>query len=189
MRVDHLFSEFNRFSDVVPHDGKSLGIFLQQKAELVRGFIEGHQVYQFPEQEDVVLSELAMKEYDFTSFLEVMSHELKLPLVSEKGSGNVCMIEQNEELRDDFKVVFYPLDVVDYLYALSFSTAFVGLNYNVFLNSDLPRSTAQFWKLIRLGKKIREIHYTSVSKDTTPLQEALTDLIRQVDQVLESPLG
>ena len=59
----------------------------------------------------------------------------------------------------------------------------------MFLNSDLPRSTAQFWKLIRLGKKIREIHYTSVSKDTTPLQEALTDLIRQVDQVLESPLG
>lgn len=188
MKVEQLFSEFNRFSDVVPCNGKNLGVFLQQKARVVREFIEEGQAYQFPEQGDVVLSELLINECDFTSFLEVMKHELKLPFVSEKGGGKVCMIEQNEELRDDFKVVFYPLDVVDYLYALSSSTVFTGLNYNAFVNQNLPKSSAQFWKLVRLGKKIREMHYTTVFKNNTPLQEALTNLIRQVDQVLENPL-
>jgi predicted helicase len=60
------------------------------------------------------------------------------------------------------KTVFTPLDLLDYIYAVLHSPTYRE-KYKEFLKIDFPRvpypkDAATFWKLVKLGEQIRQIH-------------------------------
>lgn len=76
--------------------------------------------------------------------------------------GNVCFANNNDELRDEYKQTFAPIDLLDYIYAILHSPSYRE-KYKEFLKIDFPRvpypeDADTFWKLVHLGGQIREIH-------------------------------
>ncbi|MDD4729437.1 MAG: N-6 DNA methylase, partial [Dysgonamonadaceae bacterium] len=87
---------------------------------------------------------------------------LGLTFVPEKEGGNLCFINNNDELRDEFKQTFAPIDLLDYIYAVLHSPTYRE-KYKEFLKIDFPRvpypnDADTFWQLVHLGSQIREIH-------------------------------
>lgn len=94
--------------------------------------------------------------------IKQIAEKLDLVFVPEKEpEGNVCYIN-NPEVRDDFKTTFAPIDLLDYIYAVLHSPTYRE-KYKEFLKIDFPRvpypkDTNTFWKLVKLGGEIRQIH-------------------------------
>ncbi len=87
---------------------------------------------------------------------------LGLTFVPEKEESNLCFTNNNDELRDEFKQTFAPIDLLDYIYAVLHSPSYRE-KYKEFLKIDFPRvpypqDVDTFWKLVHLGGQIREIH-------------------------------
>jgi predicted helicase len=91
-----------------------------------------------------------------------IAKKLDLTFVSEKEpEGNVCMLN-NEEVRPEFRLTFAPIDILDYIYAVLHSPTYRE-KYKEFLKIDFPRvpypkNTTTFWKLVKLGGEIRQLH-------------------------------
>lgn len=88
--------------------------------------------------------------------------KLGLTFVAEREDGNVCFANNNDELRDEFKSVFAPVDLLDYIYAVLHSPAYRE-KYKEFLKIDFPRvpypeDAGKFWQLVKLGGEIRQLH-------------------------------
>ena len=94
--------------------------------------------------------------------LSKIAKNLDLSFVPEKEiGGNVCMAN-SEEVRDDFKTSFAPIDLLDYIYAVLHSPEYRE-KYKEFLKIDFPRvpypkDSEKFWKLVELGRQIRQLH-------------------------------
>lgn len=87
---------------------------------------------------------------------------LDLRLVPEKENGNLCFSQNNNELQNEYKQSFAPIDVLDYIYAVLHSPSYRE-KYKEFLKIDFPRvpyptNKDTFWKLVDLGSQIRQIH-------------------------------
>ncbi|MBL0301423.1 MAG: N-6 DNA methylase [Cytophagaceae bacterium] len=94
--------------------------------------------------------------------LNQIVEKLGLTFVAEREDGNVCFANNNDELRDEFKSVFAPIDLLDYIYAVLHSPAYRE-KYKEFLKIDFPRvpypeDAAKFWQLVKLGGEIRQLH-------------------------------
>lgn len=91
-----------------------------------------------------------------------IAEKVDLGFVPEKEvEGNVCFIS-SPEVRDDYKTTFAPIDVLDYIYAVLHSPTYRE-KYKEFLKIDFPRvpypkDADTFWKLVKLGGEIRQIH-------------------------------
>ncbi|MCK9450571.1 MAG: hypothetical protein M0Q90_02680 [Bacteroidales bacterium] len=91
-----------------------------------------------------------------------IAKNLSLGFVPEKEpEGNVCYIN-NPEVRDDYKITFAPIDLLDYIYAVLHSPTYRE-KYKEFLKIDFPRvpypkDSRTFWQLVKLGGEIRQIH-------------------------------
>lgn len=91
-----------------------------------------------------------------------IAQRIGLGFVPEKEvAGNVCFIN-NQEVRDDYKTTFAPIDLLDYIYAVLHSPTYRE-TYKEFLKIDFPRvpypeDSETFWKLVKLGGEIRQIH-------------------------------
>lgn len=91
-----------------------------------------------------------------------IAEKLGLGFVPEKeADGNVCFIN-SPEVRDDYKTTFAPIDLLDYIYAVLHSPTYRE-KYKEFLKIDFPRvpypkDADTFWKLVKLGGEIRQIH-------------------------------
>lgn len=88
--------------------------------------------------------------------------ELGLSFTPEKETGNLCFANNNDELRDEFKQSFAPIDLLDYIYAVLHSPSYRE-KYKEFLKIDFPRvpypnDADTFWQLVHLGSQLREIH-------------------------------
>ena len=91
-----------------------------------------------------------------------IAKKLGLTFTPEKETGNVCFANNNDELRDEFKQTFAPIDLLDYIYAILHSPSYRE-KYKEFLKIDFPRvpyptDANMFWQLVDLGRQIREIH-------------------------------
>ncbi len=91
-----------------------------------------------------------------------IADKLGLSFVPEKENDTVCFANNNDELRDDFKQVFAPIDILDYIYAVLHSPTY-RKKYKEFRKIDFPRvpypkDSNTFWKLVKLGSEIRQIH-------------------------------
>ncbi|MCA0365704.1 MAG: N-6 DNA methylase [Bacteroidetes bacterium] len=94
--------------------------------------------------------------------LNQIVEKLGLAFVAEREDGNVCFANNNDELRDEFKSVFAPIDLLDYIYAVLHSPAYRE-KYKEFLKIDFPRvpypaNAGKFWQLVKLGGEIRQLH-------------------------------
>ncbi|MBN1987198.1 MAG: hypothetical protein JW761_12890, partial [Prolixibacteraceae bacterium] len=91
-----------------------------------------------------------------------MAQKLGLAFVPEKEpEGKVCYIN-NPEVRDDYKITFSPVDILDYFYAALYSPSYRE-KYQEFLKTGFPRvpypkNEGIFWQLVELGKQMRAIH-------------------------------
>ena len=64
--------------------------------------------------------------------------------------------------KEDTKDTFAPIDILDYIYAVLHSPNYRE-KYTEFLKIDFPRipypkDTETFWKLVKLGGELRQIH-------------------------------
>ena len=65
--------------------------------------------------------------------------------------GNVCFVNNNDELRPEFKEIFTTKDLLNYAYALLYSE-----NYRADLIDEvLPKDRVTFWKLVALGSILK----------------------------------
>lgn len=82
--------------------------------------------------------------------------------VPKNKNGTVCFANNNDELRDEFKVVFTFVDVLNYMFAVLFAPKYQKeykeLKITDFPLIPYPKDAATFWKLVKLGGEIREIH-------------------------------
>ncbi len=83
--------------------------------------------------------------------------------------------------------VFYPLDVMDYIYAVLHSPSYRE-KYKEFLKIDFPRvpyptDADKFWKLVALGKELREIHLLESPK----VEEYITGYPEDGDNIVGKP--
>ncbi len=86
--------------------------------------------------------------------------EASTPLSNQ--GGNLCFANNNDELRDEFKQTFAPIDLLDYIYGVLHSPTYRE-KYKEFLKIDFPRvpypeDADTFWQLVNLGSQLREIH-------------------------------
>ena len=84
-----------------------------------------------------------------------------LDFVPEVEDGNVCFANSGE-VRSDFRSTFAPIHLLDYIYAVLHSPTYRE-TYKEFLKIDFPRvpypkDQEQFWKLVKLGGELRQIH-------------------------------
>ena len=86
------------------------------------------------------------------------SREKELPL-----EGEVCFMN-SPEVRPEFRISFAPIDILDYVYAILFSSSYrEKYKTNAFPEVPYPTDTSVFWKLTTLGSKLRQIHLLECS--------------------------
>ncbi|MFZ1751006.1 MAG: type ISP restriction/modification enzyme [Saprospiraceae bacterium] len=97
-----------------------------------------------------------------TEIVNQIAEKLGLTFMAEKENGNLCFATSNDDLRDEYKQIFAPIDILDYIYAVLHSPTYRE-KYKEFLKIDFPRvpypkDATTFWKLVKLGGEIRQIH-------------------------------
>ena len=94
--------------------------------------------------------------------IDEFAKKISLDFVPKKENGNVCYANNNDELRDDFKQVFSTIDFLNNIYAISFSAIYKEKFQKSFSTDfpeiPFPRVSNDFWKLVKVGKELREIH-------------------------------
>ncbi|MGV8946197.1 MAG: type ISP restriction/modification enzyme [Lutibacter sp.] len=122
-----------------------------------------------------------------TEIVAQIAKKLDLTFVSEKEpEGNVCMLN-NEEVRPEFRQTFAPIDILDYIYAVLHSPTYRE-KYKEFLKIDFPRvpypkNTTTFWKLVKLGGEIRELHLLESPK----VDDFITSYPKDGDNIVVKP--
>lgn len=84
---------------------------------------------------------------------------------------------------------FAPIDILDYIYAVLHSPAYRE-KYKEFLKIDFPRvpypkDADTFWKLVEIGKEIREIHLLESPK----VEEFITSYPENGDNIITTSIG
>ncbi|MDT0689246.1 type ISP restriction/modification enzyme [Salegentibacter sp. F188] len=93
--------------------------------------------------------------------LAKIEESLGLDFVPEVEDDNVCLANSGE-VRGDFRSTFAPIHLLDYIYAILHSPTYRE-TYKEFLKIDFPRvpypkDQEEFWKLVKLGGELRQIH-------------------------------
>lgn len=91
------------------------------------------------------------------------------------------------ELPTNSKGLVYPLNVLDYIYAVLHSPSYRE-KYKEFLKIDFPRvpyptDAEKFWKLVALGKELREIHLLESPK----VEDYITGYPEDGDNIVGKP--
>lgn len=95
-----------------------------------------------------------------------IAHKTGLIFILEKDAeGNVCMAN-NKEVRPEFRQDFSPIDILDYAYAILYSSEFRSADKKKLkTNFPYPKNSVLFWELAELGSKIKKIHSLENQKD------------------------
>jgi predicted helicase len=85
------------------------------------------------------------------------------------------------------KQTFSPIDIVDYIYSILHSPHY-RTTYKEFLKTDFPRlpyptDSDKFWKLVALGKELREIHLL----ESPRVEEYITGYPEDGDNIVGKP--
>ena len=121
------------------------------------------------------------------AIVKEIESKLGLSFVPEKEDGNVCFAGNNDDLQDEFKQTFAPIDLLDYIYAVLHSPNYRE-KYKEFLKIDFPRvpypkDPATFWQLVKLGGEIRQIHLLESPK----VQQYITQYPIDGDNAVQKP--
>jgi predicted helicase len=116
---------------------------------------------------------------------------LDYKIISEfaKGINHTFVPDDNiiVDLPPNSKGVIYPLDVLDYIYGVLHNPSYRE-KYKEFLKIDFPRvpyptDADKFWKLVALGKALREIHLLESPK----VEEYITGYPEDGDNIVGKP--
>ena len=104
-------------------------------------------LYLYPEKGNVIFSEIDRKPNLIQEIVNVIAKKLSLTFTNEK---------------EEAENTFAPIDILDYIYAVLHSPTYRE-KYKEFLKIDFPRvpypkNKGIFWKLVKLGGEIRQIH-------------------------------
>ena len=108
---------------------------------------------------------------------ENFADSLGLTFIHQKEyEGNVCL-SNSHEIRSEFKEIFTSTDVANYIYAICYSSAYrekhLDLSKENFQNIPIPTDRVKFWKLVQLGKELRQIHLLesdSINQTQSPIE-------------------
>ncbi len=122
-----------------------------------------------------------------TKIVKQIEDRLGLTFISERENGNVCFANNNDELQDEYKTTFVPIDILDYIYAVLHSPTYRE-KYKEFLKIDFPRvpypkDQEIFWQLVKLGGEIRQIHLLESPKVNQFTTQYPIDGSNQVDKI------
>ena len=97
----------------------------------------------------------------FNELISLVSQRTGLTFISEKDTrGNLCYID-SPEVRDEFKIAFAPMDMLDYIYASILSSNHRKGNESLTIDGSqipCPNNSTSFWKGVRLGREMRRQH-------------------------------
>lgn len=119
--------------------------------------------------------------------VQKIAEKIGLEFVAEKENGNLCFSNNTDELQDAYKPTFAPIDLLDYIYAVLHSPNYRE-KYKEFLKIDFPRvpfpeNADNFWKLVKLGGKIRQIHLL----ESDVVEKFITKYPVDGDNVVDKP--
>ncbi|HIX55158.1 MAG TPA: hypothetical protein H9853_09030 [Candidatus Sphingobacterium stercoripullorum] len=101
-----------------------------------------------------------------TTVLKAISENIKLLFDKNPTAGNLCYAFNNEDLRDEYKISFTAVDLLDYLYGALHNKSlhlFEPQEHASNIKIRLPKDNEQFWNIVRYGRKLKEIHsFTSM---------------------------
>lgn len=82
--------------------------------------------------------------------------QLDMIYVPEYRDGNLCFAENNTELRNAYKQVFAPVDLLNYLYAVLHRPEYSGRDVSGEILSTIPfpADSTDFWELVETGSKL-----------------------------------
>ncbi len=90
--------------------------------------------------------------------IQRIATDLGVSFVPEKEKeGEVCFIN-SEELRPEFKLSFAPVDLTDYILAVThnaYNARHKALPETGFVVIPYPKDAVGFWDLVKLGEKLR----------------------------------
>lgn len=94
--------------------------------------------------------------------IQEIQNRLHLTFMTESElRGNVCMAN-NPEVRDEFREVFVPQDVLDFILAHVHSSTYPKTTRKIFSKNlsqiPCPKNAESFWKLVRLGERLRRLN-------------------------------
>ena len=119
-----------------------------------------------------------------------IAKKLDLSFTNEKEdtNSNVCFAN-NEEVRNEYKNTFAPIDILDYIYAILHSPTYRE-KYKEFLKIDFPRvpypkDKNTFWQLVKLGGEIRQIHLLESPK----VEDYITTYPKDGDNKITTKIG
>ncbi|RTZ09849.1 DNA methyltransferase [Flavobacterium sp. GSP27] len=117
-----------------------------------------------------------------------IANGLGMTFINEKEiESNVCFAN-SYEVRPEFKQSFAPIDLLDYIYAVLHSPTYRE-NYKEFLKIDFPRVPVppdhlEFWKLVKLGGELRQIHLL----ESPTVEKYITQYPEDGDNIVTKPI-
>ena len=95
---------------------------------------------------------------DFSNLVNQISIKTGLVFIHEADArGEVCFLN-SPDLREEFRTSFLMVDALDYCYALLFSSGYRRSLKLDFQSMPLPESGMYFWRLVKMGNRLRQIH-------------------------------
>jgi predicted helicase len=112
---------------------------------------------------------------------------LGLTFTNEKETESDVCFANSDEARPEFKQSFAPIDLLDYIYAVLHSPSYRE-KYKEFLKIDFPRVPAPpekdtFWKLVKLGSELRQIHLL----ESPIIEKYITQYPEDGDNIVAKP--
>jgi predicted helicase len=132
-------------------------------------------IYTYPESDDKIIFDSKINR----------NHNLNLDIINEIANNiNSKFTIEREESNEK---TFSPIDILDYIYAVLHSPSYRE-KYKEFLKIDFPRvpyptDADKFWKLVALGKELREIHLLESPK----VEEYITGYPEDGDNIVGKP--
>lgn len=104
-----------------------------------------------------------------------------------EGLGMHFYPEKPEDGRTEEDNMFYPIDILDYIYAVLHSPTYRE-TYNEFLKIDFPRvpyikDKKSFWDLVELGGELRQIHLL----ESPVVEKYITQFPEDGDNIVKKP--
>lgn len=97
--------------------------------------------------------------------------------------GEVCFMN-SPEVRPEFKLSFTQTDILDYVYAILYSSSIREKSKTkIFPEVPYPTEASAFWRFTALGSELREIHLLEcprVEKITTPYPISGNNIIDEI---------
>ena len=121
-----------------------------------------------------------------SEIIKNVEKNLSLTFTKEKeipSEGEVCFMN-SPEVRPEFRLSFSTIDVIDYVYAILYSSSYrEKYTRKDFPEVPFPTDSTAFWKLVALGNELRQIHLLEcslVEKFITTYPVGGNNLINQI---------